>query len=566
MLRHVFGESRRSAGGRRLRAAAMLALVALALTVTAWPAKAASGPLAFDFGSTYKVSPTAPVGWEQPAFDDSGWSTLAAPFSHGEATVCPGTFPAAAGDFPVGGTLFLRKSFTLPSNAFGLRLRGSVDNDADIWVNGAAQGGHVDSGFCQTNAINVQVANASLNHGASNVVAVKAVDEGVASFFDMQAAYGTIAFDQQPTETLKLSTLSPVTVKITDADGGAVSGANVQITLETVSGGGTLTGTTSAITGGTGIAQFSALAVTAPGKYRLVATSEGASVKSADFAVDDLTFAQQPTEAQKAVAITPAPTVTIKDPSGQGIAGKTVQVTLQTISGTGALTGGSTTSAVTDGNGVATFSNLAVTAPGTYRLVAASDNATATSNGFLIADQVTPCTGSCSAQGTSTGTTVKASTSTNGGSLAVSVVAGTTAPPGVCKGFTPIGAGSYVNLIGSSGDLTVTWTLDRTLVRQAGNPPALSFDICLGAEDLTHPNGTGATPWLSKLFKPAVPVADTDLGVTLFWGLLQNCLLVKWSHGKPTSPCWIDKRKNLRGDVIIDFFKPTPWDGRMYGG
>src|SRR5581483_10024298 len=63
--------------------------------------------------------------------------------------------------------------------------------------------------------------------------------------------------------------------------------------------------------------------------------------------------------------------------------------------------------------------------------------------------------------------TVKASTSTNGGSLAVSVVAGTTAPPGVCKGFTPIGAGSYVNLIGSSGDLDA-----GPDARPAGGEPA----------------------------------------------------------------------------------------------
>ena len=60
--------------------------------------------------------------------------------------------------------------------------------------------------------------------------------------------------------------------------------------------------------------------------------------------------------------------------------------------------------------------------------------------------------------------------------------------------------------------------------------------------------------------------SNPNLGVTLYWGLLRQCFFVPWSHGLPTSPCWIDKRKNARGDVIIDAFLPYPWDASFHGG
>ena len=58
-------------------------------------------------------------------------------------------------------------------------------------------------------AINLDVPNSDLNHGGNNVVAVKAVDTGVISFFDMKATYGALQFTVQPTETQKGSAITP---------------------------------------------------------------------------------------------------------------------------------------------------------------------------------------------------------------------------------------------------------------------------------------------------------------------------------------------------------------------
>jgi hypothetical protein len=574
MRRNVLARRRLTTWGARARAVVVVAVLGAAvLALSVGSASGTTGPgTAFDFGANYKAlvspvtTPTEPDWFTSPTFDETGWAGESAPFGFNEA-YCH--FPAASSDFPLGSTIYLRKSFALPGNAFGLHLAGTIDNFADVYVNGHHEGpSPITSGSCAVGAIHLDVPNSEITHGGDNLVAVKARDDTyTTSYFDMKATYGSVDVTSQPTETLRLSTISPApAVTITDADGHPVVGQNVSLSLETVAHGpGTLSGTLMQTTDGSGVATFPGISVAEPGKYRLVATADGATVKSDEFAVDDLKFDQQPTETEKGSTIAPSPTATIHDPDGHGIQGKTVTLSLTTLSGSGALSGNPT--ATTDSSGVATFDSLSVTQPGQYRLVATSDNATVTSDAFLIADQITPCTGSCSATGSTSDTTFKASTSSNGGSLAVSVIGDVGVPAGVCgNGFTPLGAGSYVNLLGSSGNLRVTWTLDRSLVRQAGNPIALRFDICLGAENLSQPDGTGVTPWRTKFFRPATAVDDPNLGATLFWGLLPNCLLVKWQHGVPTGPCVIDKRKNLRGDVIIDFFLPYPWDASMHGG
>jgi hypothetical protein len=257
--------------------------------------------------------------------------------------------------------------------------------------------------------------------------------------------------------------------------------------------------------------------------------------------------------------------VTIKDPYGVGIPNKTVQITLQTINGTGTLVG-SPLSAITDGNGVATFTNVKVTDVGKYKLVATSDNTSTTSGGFLIANEVNPCNGSCSAHGSvPNNTTVDASATNAQGALAVSVFAGIAPPPGVCPGFVPLGAGAFVNVLRSSSalpDTTFTWQLDKSLVKQAGIPGAAKFNLCIGAEDLLHPDGIGATPWKSKSGQDAIPVLDADLGVVLFYAVAPDCP----KKGRPTGPCVLHRNKTGAGVVEVTAFEPAPWDATVHGG
>ncbi len=467
-----------------MRTASVLAAVVGVLAVAGASGIASAdtaGPgTAITYGSIWAYTSSTPdSGWMNPGFDASSWATDTAPFSNTTPVYCSGPYgqaglPTTANtDFPVDGTLYLRNTFFLPADAWGLHLTGTIDNNASVWVNGGSYG-NASGGSCSTGDISVNVPSAVLQRGVtdSDLVAVKASDSGVATYFALQATYGAIAFGNQPVETQENSSITdgsaPIRVTITPPAGGAAVPDNTEVDL-----------------------------------------------------------------------------------------------TLQAISGNGTLSGGT---AYTSG-GVATFPGLAVSAPGEYRLVATSEGATVTSNAFVIADQVTPCSGSCSAGGSTSDTSVQASTSSNGGALAVSAIPGAGVPPGVCGGaFTQLGAGAYIDLLGGGqGNLLVSWKLDRSLV---GRRSALSFDLCLGADNLQDPQDTSPTTkgWKTKDGSPAVPIPDPNLGVTLFWGSLRQCFFVPWSHGLPTSPCWIDKRKDFHGDVIIDAFVPYPWDASFHGG
>jgi hypothetical protein len=277
-----------------------------------------------------------------------------------------------------------------------------------------------------------------------------------------------------------------------------------------------------------------------------------------------IAFGNQPVETQKNTPITDGSgpiRVAITPPAGGAAVpdGTEVDLTLQAISGTGTLSGGT---AYTSG-GVATFPSLAVSAPGQYRLVATSGGATVAGNAFIVADQVTSCPAgqSCTSSGGSPGNTkVTASSSfSSNNALGVSVIGGGAgAPAGVCNGFIPLGDGSFVNILGhvtGGGNLTVTWTLAKSLVMQAGNPGAAHFNICLGAENLAG----GTTPWTTKDGSPSVPVYDSNLGATLYWGLLPDC------PKTPTGPCVLHRDKNM-GNEVVTFYLPYPWDASFHGG
>ena len=201
-----------------------------------------------------------------------------------------------------------------------------------------------------------------------------------------------LAFLQQPSSSLLQAIISPaVQVVIEDGNGNAVTTATspVTVALTGASGlGGTLT-----VTPQNGIATFSNLTVSIAGSYTLSATSPGlTSATSASFTISPpeggtaptpvkLTFVQQPSNASTQTTISPAVQVMIEDANGNAVTTATNPVTVA-LTGSSALGG---TLTVTPHNGIATFSNLAVSAAGTYTLSATSPNlASTTSTSFTI--------------------------------------------------------------------------------------------------------------------------------------------------------------------------------------
>jgi hypothetical protein len=206
-----------------------------------------------------------------------------------------------------------------------------------------------------------------------------------------------LAFLQQPSNASTGATITPaVTVAVQDSTGNTVTTATNPVTLAL--GGGTGLGGTLTATPQNGIATFGNLSVSSAGTFTLAATSAGlTSATSSSFTITaagggtsiptQLAFSQQPSNASTGATIAPAVTVVVKDSSGNPVTGALNPVSLALTTGSG-LAG---TLTATPQNGVATFSNLSVSAAGTYTLSATSPGLTsATSSSFTIN---TPSTG-----------------------------------------------------------------------------------------------------------------------------------------------------------------------------
>jgi hypothetical protein len=203
-----------------------------------------------------------------------------------------------------------------------------------------------------------------------------------------------LAFVKQPSSTPVGSTISPaVQVAVEDSHGNPIIAATNPVTLALVGGSG-LTGTLTSVPVN-GVATFSDLSVgTAGTGYTLVATSPSlGSATSTSFSITaiapvaaKLAFSQQPSSALAGTPISPAITVSVEDANGKIVPGASTPVTLALVSGTGL--GG--TLAATPSNGVATFSNVTVSAAGTYMLLASSAGlVSATSAAFNITAPIT---------------------------------------------------------------------------------------------------------------------------------------------------------------------------------
>ena len=115
----------------------------------------------------------------------------------------------------------------------------------------------------------------------------------------------------------------------------------------------------------------------------ITGTQSGIMVNAA--APNKLGFVQQPTTTQAGTAISPAVTVQVLDQYGNAVADSGATVAMTVSTGPGSFTGTSTTSAVTNGSGLATFNNLVLnTAGNTYSLQAASSLLFGASSVFTV--------------------------------------------------------------------------------------------------------------------------------------------------------------------------------------
>ena len=190
-----------------------------------------------------------------------------------------------------------------------------------------------------------------------------------------------LVFVAAPTSTGVGAVIAPaVKVAVTDAAGNIATTATNSITLTLASGSGTLGGTVTAAAVA-GVATFSNLTVSAAGTFTLGASATGLTSGTSDpFAVfgaaAKLAFSVQPSNVSATAPIAPAIKVTVQDAGGATVLNSTVNVTLAFVANPGSATLGGTLT-VPAVAGVATFSNISVSAVGTgYTLKASSTGLT----------------------------------------------------------------------------------------------------------------------------------------------------------------------------------------------
>jgi hypothetical protein len=140
-------------------------------------------------GDTWKyqvVVHGAGAGFEAVGFDDSAWP--AGPAAFGTAGICSWiNTTTVKTSWPINTDILLRKEITLPAGANNLQVKGDIDNNATVYINGV-QIGHVVGGSCVQNLINFTAPDSVLQTG-SNIIAIRGHDEGVVNFLDVQVTY-----------------------------------------------------------------------------------------------------------------------------------------------------------------------------------------------------------------------------------------------------------------------------------------------------------------------------------------------------------------------------------------
>jgi hypothetical protein len=244
-----------------------------------------------------------------------------------------------------------------------------------------------------------------------------------------------------------------------------------------------------------------------------------------------LRFATQPADARVGQVLTGSPynpagspvAVEVVDASGNRVTSSTatISLTLVRIHGTGTLQGTTTKTAV---SGVATFSDLRLSAPGTYRLVASSSGLGAVSSEVFRVDTVAiVCTENVTCSGsTSTSTTSVSATAfgdpanPDAGFLTLSFSAG---PALDCAGYTEVSPDTaLVDMTSSNRAKTVTLTIDKKQMNAVANNGAAFLEMCFGSP-VAFVTKSGA-------ISPQVGTFDWNADGTLepvFAGLLPDC-------------------------------------------
>ena len=165
-------------------------------------------------------------GFQAPAFNDSSFSTGAAPFGSGGDCPLDSTVQTA---WPQNSDVLVRRTINFPAGASDVTVGIAIDNDVFVYWNGTLVGSQVNEG-CATQDSLVATVPDALVHSGNNTLAVRGVDRGTISFLDIQVSGVLNAAPDCAGAEASPGTLWPpshklrsVGVTVTDPDGDPVT-------------------------------------------------------------------------------------------------------------------------------------------------------------------------------------------------------------------------------------------------------------------------------------------------------------------------------------------------------
>jgi len=267
----------------------------------------------------------------------------------------------------------------------------TTDSSAVVLALGGASG--VLSGTSMVNAVNGVATFNDLSIGSLGNFTLQATDGGLAlatsAGFAVTGPPSKLAFQRQPVPTPLGTAISPsILVAVEDSGGNVVATDNSAVTLRILSNGpgGTISGTTT-VNAVNGIATFSNISFNAVGTYTIEADDAALSpADSTPFVINGpaakLVFTVEPQGIAAQSPLNPAVQVSVEDAQGNLVINSSIQINIS-LNGVGATLGGNTSAVAV--NGVATFNNLIISAPGTFTLSAAAGTLTgSTSTNFTV--------------------------------------------------------------------------------------------------------------------------------------------------------------------------------------
>lgn len=196
-----------------------LGVACLLLSTVIAPTRAQGEPTVvipyLDTGYKYKVVAfDADSGFEQPGFDDSGFSTGDAGFGTPFGGCSLNNPTDVKTTWPLDTDILLRKQFNLPPGTTNLEVGVAIDNDVQVFINGQdISGGLIlHEGCAERDSFIFTTPDGILNAG-TNLLAVRGRDRGGLSYLDVKVTAGIPGITEVPVDIKPQGCPNPLNVK-----------------------------------------------------------------------------------------------------------------------------------------------------------------------------------------------------------------------------------------------------------------------------------------------------------------------------------------------------------------